>query len=180
MGNSGSRSDDEIVFESPRTEIEKAARAERLQKENEAEAEFRSIEDKIFREGHRRGTEEALARVEGEVTRQAEAALAKTLQNEESRRADIVNAEAERLSKILYKAPIRTTECHKEELAVLACNPTAGGSTSNSHQKGDEVSMNSKGGSGGVHGDSGGCSEVFAAYEACAEKVVHKAFQTKA
>jgi hypothetical protein len=182
MGNSGSRSEDEIVFESPRTEREKAARAERLQKEHEAEAEFRSIEDKIFREGHRRGTEEALARVEGEVMRQAEAALAKTLEDEELRKAGLVNAEAERLSKILYKAPIRTTECQKEELAVLACHPTTGGlststTSSNSHEGASSSSLSRQGGSGGTSGgvSSGGdCRDVFAAYEACAEKVVSK------
>jgi len=170
MGNVESRT--EVLFENQtRSESEKAARAQRVQRETEAEEEFRSIEDRIFREGHRRGIEEALARVEGEVTRQAEAAIVKALLDEEKRGEDIINAEAERLSKTLYRTTIRPTECQKEELALLACNPPVFVSTltdSKSLQKMDESTSASKG------VESVGCEHLLAAYESCVEKVAIK------
>ncbi len=74
-------------------------------------------------QGFKRGSEEALTRIDEEVERHARAAFAHAVLQEEGQRGAALEAEAARLGKALYRAPLRPTECAAEEAGVLACDP---------------------------------------------------------
>jgi len=95
------------------------------------------------------------------VLRQAGVAVARALLEQEATRAAAAAAEAERVAKAYFRAPLRATECQAEEAAVLACEPG-----------GDGGSGGGSGGSGGGSAVRDGCSAAFAAYERCADRVV--------
>jgi uncharacterized membrane protein YgcG len=127
----------------------------------------------------RRGAEETLARVDDEVLRQAGAAVARALLEEEAGRAAAAAAEADRVAKAYFRAPLRATECQAEEAAVLACEPGGGGGGGDSGRGGSGGSGGSGSGGGGGGGGGGGatgvrdsCTAAFSEYERCAERVV--------
>jgi len=156
MGQAGSR---EVVLTGSSSaasaaERERAsARAAQLEEQQAAERE------RAFREGQRRGAEAALAHVEAEVERSAAAALARAQLGEELRRAELIEAEARRVEKALFRAPPRALECTREEGALVeACGGGAGA-----------------GGAGSAGAaQRPACVAAMSSYEACSEKLVQR------
>lgn len=83
------------------------------------------IEESIFKEGYNLGRNDAMGSLEEEIKRQAKAAYAQIVIDEEKERSKHVAAEVASLERKYQRPPARKPECQAQEAALLACTPGA-------------------------------------------------------